>query len=190
MPRIRALLPLIGNSPFQLLSSLPPTSEFCAMSLSTLATAHVFFYRSSTSNFSIGSLLAPMFLTGAHHLRLSCAGAATFAFRVWFFFRVRAPHRCTFTLSPAKTRGFAASTRSHSERSGRVQFPRIAFRSARPRSRSAYFAADASRRIPHKVCIPQNRHCENPPRVKTPRQRNPTLRICSSQRNLNLNFGR
>src|ERR1700719_4343298 len=81
MLRIRGLLPLIGYSPIQLLSSLPPTSEFCAMSLRTFADPRVFFYRSSTSNFSIGSLLAPMFLTGALHLRLSCAGAAPFVLK-------------------------------------------------------------------------------------------------------------
>ena len=148
MLRIRALLPLIGYSPIQLLSSLPPTSEFCAMSLRTFADPRVFFYRSSTSNFSIR-------LSSRSNVPQWCPSPTYPArvphpssLRVRFFFRVRGPHRCAFTLSPAKTRVFAASTRSHSERSGRVQFPRIAFRSARPRSRSAYFAADAFRRIP------------------------------------------
>ena len=149
MLRNWALLPLIGYSPFQLLSSLPPASEFCAMSLRTFADPRVFFYRSSTSNFSIrlSSRSDVPQLVPFTYVYPARVPHPSFL-RVRFFFRVRGPHRCAFTLSPAKTRVFAASTRSHSERSGRVQFPRIAFRSARPRSRSAYFAADAFRRIP------------------------------------------
>jgi len=50
------------------------------MSVRTLATAHVFFYRSSTSNFSIGSLLAPIFLTGALRLRFILRECRTLRF--------------------------------------------------------------------------------------------------------------
>ena len=189
MLRIRALLPLIGYSPIQLLSSLPPTSEFCAMSLRTFADPRVFFYRSSTSNFSIR-------LSSRSDVPQWCPSPTYPArvphpsfLRVRFFFRVRGPHRCAFTLSPDKTRVFAASTRSHSERSGR------AFSSAvlRPRGHAVEarilpptpLGESLIRSVTLKIGI-----ARIPPRVKLHRQRNPTLRICSSQRNLNLNFGR
>jgi hypothetical protein len=122
MLRIRPLLPLIGYSPIQLLTLAYATSELCAMSLRTFAAAHVFFYRSSASNFWIG------------------------------FFPLRSPNKRVDTF-PAKTPASTTFVRCHSERSGRVQFPRTDFRSARPRSRSAYFAADDFRRISLRLCL-------------------------------------
>jgi hypothetical protein len=188
MLRIRALLPLIGYSPIQLLSSLPPTSEFCAMSLRTFADPRVFFYRSSTSNFSIRLSSrsdvphlcpSPTFILRGCRTLLPRVGEGSFFKGAVFLFRVRGPHRCAFTLSPDKTRVFAASTRSHSERSGR------AFSSAVLRPRGHAVEESLIRSVTLKIGI-----ARIPPRVKIHRQRNPTLRICSSQRNLNLNFGR
>jgi hypothetical protein len=142
MLRIRALLPLIGYSPIQLLPLAYATSELCAMSLGTRHRA-----RFALSIIRIEFFESP-------------------------FWSLRSPNKRVDTF-PAKTPASTTFMRCHSERSGRVQFPRTAFRSARPRSRSAYFAADAFQRIPHKVCTPQNRHCENPSSRKNPSAEEP-----------------